>query len=78
MIVDFYWVMEYGRELELHDSKWIFLDEHLDRLFEASKATGIDIGMDRAGIVSALEKTRIANKMTGDVHARLMLTREKK
>ena len=64
--------------IRLHDSKWIFLDEHLDRLFEASKATGIDIGMDRAGIVSALEKTRIANKMTGDVHARLMLTRGEK
>ena len=64
--------------IRLHDSKWIFLDEHLDRLFEASKATGIGIGMDRAGIISALEKTRIANKMTGDVHARLMLTRGEK
>ncbi|MEJ6478606.1 MAG: aminotransferase class IV, partial [Octadecabacter sp.] len=54
---------------------WAFLDEHIDRLFEAAKAIDLDIGMDRAGVISALLDTQNANEMTTDVHARLMITR---
>ncbi|RYH04203.1 aminotransferase class IV [Salipiger sp. IMCC34102] len=61
--------------LRLYDGRWAFLDEHLDRLFEAAKAIDLDIGMDRAGVVAALEETRAANDMTTDAHARLMVTR---
>ena len=34
-----------------------------------------DLGLDRAGVVAALEETRAANGMTTDAHARLMVTR---
>ena len=61
--------------LRLYDGKWAFVDEHIDRLFEAAKAIDLDIGMDRAGVMQALEDTRAANKMTTDAHARLMVTR---
>jgi len=61
--------------LRLYNGKWAFLDEHMDRLFEASKALDLDIGMDRAGVVKALESTRQANGMEGNTHARLMITR---
>ncbi|HGG05973.1 MAG TPA: aminotransferase class IV [Aliiroseovarius sp.] len=61
--------------LRLYNGTWAFLDDHLDRLFEASKALDLDIGLDRAGVISALEETRAANKMETDVHARLMVTR---
>jgi branched-chain amino acid aminotransferase len=61
--------------LRLYNGKWAFLDEHLDRLFEAAKAIDLDIGMDRAGVVAALEATRQANAMTTAAHARLMVTR---
>ena len=61
--------------LRLYNGRWAFLDEHLDRLFEAAKAIDLDIGMDRAGVIAALEETRQANRMETDVHARLMLTR---
>ncbi len=61
--------------LRLYATGWAFLDDHLDRLFEASKAIDLDIGMDRAGVVAALEATREANGMTGNAHARLMVTR---
>ena len=64
--------------IRLHNCQWIFLSEHLDRLFEAANAIGIDPGMSRHEILLALEKTRVANKMTKDVHARLMLTRGEK
>ena len=61
--------------LRLYDGKWAFLDEHLDRLFEAAKAIDLDIGMNHAGVVQALDETRQANGMTTDAHARLMFTR---
>ena len=61
--------------LRLYDGRWAFLDEHMDRLFEAAKAIDLDIGMDRAGVIAALEATREANAMTTDAHARLMVTR---
>ena len=61
--------------MRLYDGKWAFLDEHIERLFEAAKAIDLDIGMDRAGIKEALEQTRAANEMHSDAHARLMVTR---
>ncbi len=61
--------------LRLYNGVWAFLDEHLDRLYEAAKAIDLDIGMPRARIADALEETRIANDMRHDVHARLMVTR---
>lgn len=61
--------------LRLYDGRWAFLDEHMDRLFEAAKAIDLDIGMTRAEVIDALEQTRMANAMTTDAHARLMVTR---
>ena len=61
--------------LRLYNNKWAFLDEHMDRLFEAAKAIDLDIGMDRNGVISALLETQKANRMTENAHARLMITR---
>jgi branched-chain amino acid aminotransferase len=61
--------------LRLYDGKWAFLDDHIDRLFEAAKAIDLDIGLDRQGVISALLETQKANGMTTDAHARLMVTR---
>ncbi len=61
--------------LRLYNGTWAFLDEHMDRLFEAAKAIDLDIGLDRAGVITALEETRKANGMLTDAHARLMVTR---
>lgn len=61
--------------LRLYDGHWAFLDEHLDRLFEAAKAIDLDIGLDRSGVKNALLETQAANGMTTDAHARLMVTR---
>ncbi len=61
--------------MRLYHGKWAFLDEHMDRLFEAAKAIDLDIGMTREEVVAALEGTRAANGMTHDAHARLMITR---
>ncbi|WP_391480787.1 aminotransferase class IV [Nereida sp. NH-UV-3] len=61
--------------LRLYNGVWAFLDEHLDRLFEAAKAIDLDIGKTRKEVRTALEQTRIANEMTTNAHARLMVTR---
>jgi branched-chain amino acid aminotransferase len=61
--------------LRLYDGRWAFLDDHIDRLFEAAKAIDLDIGMDRTGVISALLETQKANGMVSDAHARLMVTR---
>ena len=61
--------------LRLYNGRWAFLDDHLDRLFEAAKAIDLDIGRTRDEVVDALEDTRRANRMETDVHARLMVTR---
>ena len=61
--------------LRLYDGRWSFLDEHLDRLFEAAKAIDLDMSLSRNQIVDALETTRAANAMETDAHARVMVTR---
>ena len=61
--------------LRLYDGHWAFLDLHIDRLFEAAKAIDLSIGMSKSDIVQVLEKTRLANGMTNNAHARLMITR---
>ena len=61
--------------LRLYNGKWAFLDEHIDRLFEASIAIDLNININRKGVIQALENTRIANNITSDAHARLMITR---
>ena len=61
--------------MRLYDGVWAFFDEHMDRFFDSCKAVSLDPGMDRRGILDALEMTREANGMETDVHCRLMLTR---
>ena len=61
--------------LRLYDGTWAFIDEHLDRLFEAAKAIDLDIGLTRADLKTAITETQSANGMTTDAHARLMVTR---
>ena len=61
--------------IRLYNGTWSFLDEHLDRLFEAAKAIDIDIGLTRAQLAQAIQDTQAANGMISDAHARLMVTR---
>ena len=61
--------------IRLYDGRWAFVDEHIDRLFEAAKAIDLDLGLDRAGVMQALLDTQAANGMVTDAHARLMVTR---
>ena len=61
--------------LRLYGGRWAFLNLHIDRLFEAAKAIDLSIGMSKIDMIQVLEKTRLANGMTDNAHARLMITR---
>ncbi|MFN6977180.1 MAG: D-amino acid aminotransferase [Gemmobacter sp.] len=61
--------------LRLYNGRWAFLDEHLDRLFEAARAIDLAIGLTRDEVARALLEIQAANGMTTDAHARLMVTR---
>lgn len=61
--------------LRLHHDQLVFLDEHLDRLYQGAKAISLEIGMNRNEITAALWKTIHANQMHDGVHIRLMVTR---
>ena len=61
--------------IRLHNGVWAFLCDHLDRLIEASKAIDLDLCLSREGIKNALLETQVANNMTSDAHARIMVTR---
>ncbi len=61
--------------LRIHQGKAAFLDRHLDRLFEGTKAIAMDIGLSREELTRRLYDTLDANKMDEGVHVRLMVTR---
>ena len=61
--------------IRLYNGTWAFVDEHIDRLFEAAKAIDLDIAMTKPEVHSALLETQKANAMVTDAHARLMVTR---
>ena len=61
--------------IRLYNGRWAFLDEHIERLFQAAKAIDLDIRMNPDQVKSALTDTQAANGMTTDAHARLMVTR---
>ncbi len=61
--------------LRVVDGHPVFLDAHLDRLYEGAKAIALDIGMDRAALTAAIRDTLRGNGMRDGVHIRLMVTR---
>ena len=64
--------------IRLVNNTWVFLDEHLDRLFEGCKAIDININLSKDEIKTALLETQKVNNMSDSAHARLMITRGNK
>ena len=64
--------------VRLVNNTWVFLDEHLDRLFEGCRAIDININLSKNEIKTALLETQKINNMSDSAHARLMITRGNK
>lgn len=61
--------------VRLYDGRWTFLDDHMERLFDAAKAIDLEIGLTPDQVKQAIFDLQAANGMTTDAHARLMVTR---
>ena len=59
----------------LHDGVIVFLDDHLDRLWQGAATIGMDLGMTRDELMAKIWQTLNANEMVDNVHVRFMVTR---
>ena len=61
--------------LRYHENKFIFLKEHLDRLYKDAKLIDLQIHLSRRKLSEALKKTIQINKMESHVHLRIIISR---
>ena len=61
--------------IRLTGSKLVFVEEHLNRLWQAAKATHINMAYSKAELIEIIYKTLEKNNMTDEVHIRVMITR---
>lgn len=61
--------------LRLHRDVLVFLNDHLDRLWESAAAVGMTFPFTRNELVEEVWKTLNENNMHDDVHVRIMITR---
>ena len=64
--------------IRLVNNSWLFLDEHLDRLYEGCKAIDIQLDEDKKFLTNAIIQTQKINNITDAAHARVMVTRGNK
>jgi len=61
--------------IRFHNNKFLFLKEHLDRLFNDAKKISLKIHLTKKQITKILIDTININKMETDVHIRLIISR---
>ena len=61
--------------IRLHNGRFLFLEQHLERLFWGASQIDMDIGKTIEEITSILYDTTKYNKMESGVHVRLIVSR---
>lgn len=61
--------------LRLHDGVFVFLNDHLDRLWQSAKVIGMTLPFSRQELVDNVNYTLQSNEMHDNVHVRIMVTR---
>ena len=61
--------------IRLHKGRLLFLEAHMERLYEGAKAIDMDIGLSPEQMVTRIDEVLAGNSMDTDVHIRLMVTR---
>tara|TARA_X000000368_G_scaffold101912_1_gene78658 strand:+ start:142 stop:1053 length:912 start_codon:yes stop_codon:yes gene_type:complete len=61
--------------IRFHNGHLVHLDRHLGRLYEGANAIEMNIGISKDEMITALKKTLEKNRMTSDVHIRLIVSR---
>ena len=61
--------------LRYHNNKFVFLKNHIDRLYKDAKLLDIQIPLKRKRLIEILNKTVKLNKMTTNGHLRIIISR---
>ena len=61
--------------IRLHNSQLLFIDEHLNRLYNSAKGIDLKISLTKSQIIEQIVKVINKNQMVNDVHIRLVITR---
>ena len=61
--------------LRYHNNNFVFLRDHLDRLYKDAKLIDLKIHLSRQKLTEALKNTIKVNKMKTDVHLRIIISR---
>ena len=64
--------------IRLHKSKLVFINEHLNRLFDSARGISLNIPLSKENIISEIKKVLTKNSMNDDVHIRLIISRGNK
>jgi len=64
--------------IRLHNNHLVFIDDHLDRLFESAKGISLEIPFSKTQIINQISKVLLKNNMTDGVHIRLIISRGEK
>jgi len=64
--------------IRLHNNHLVFIDDHLDRLFQSAKGISLDIPFSKTQIINQISKVLLKNNMTDGVHIRLIISRGEK
>ena len=59
--------------IRLHNNKLLFIDEHLDRMFQSAKGISLNIPFSKKEIINQISKVLLKNNMDNDVHIRLII-----
>ena len=61
--------------VRLHHGRLVFIEDHLDRLWKAARATSIQLPFTKEELIKHILDTVAKNEMVDDVHIRVMITR---
>ena len=61
--------------IRLHQSKLVFIEDHLDRLYASAKGISLDIPYSKQNIIDEINKVLDKNNMDDNIHIRLVISR---
>ena len=61
--------------IRLHQSVLVYIEEHLDRLYQSAEGISLHINLQKEDIINEINRTVAKNNMNDDVHIRLVISR---
>ena len=61
--------------IRLHQSKLVFIEDHVDRLYASAKGISLNIPYSKENIIDEINKVLDKNKMDDNIHIRLVVSR---